>query len=225
MLDSLVSLLKSGTFWAALAVVIAGLPLALLGVRTLRRWSLQRYLNRERASHYSFDSDLTGGYLASVDRGLRGLRHLPQTEKDKAREKLKELIDALKRTHDTIVDALALFSIGKAETFFEKFDEHRVKFEKLMDKGAVAYGARTHCTEIVRIVSDLSSLIGEHSPAWKDINALRDSLEHRLKNPDTEVIVPIMDAILKQTKWVLELIADAISKGHRRKALQIKEWY
>lgn len=200
MIDSIVSLLKSGTFWAALAVLIAGVPLVISGVRTFRRRSLQRYSNRERASHsaHSLDWDLARGYSASVDSGLRGLQHLPQIEREKAREKLKKLIDELKRTHETIVDALSLFSIGKAKTFFEKFDERRVEFEKLIDKGIIVPQARTHCTEIERIVSDLSSLISENSDGWQDINALRYSLE----NPEREVIVPMMVAILYRTELV-----------------------
>jgi hypothetical protein len=221
-------------FWTAVGSIAAlfTLILALLQTTRMKYLRLQRIQNKERSFYDSVhrapinpepDSveAKTQGYLESVDRSLRGLKILPDTERQQAREKLKILISNLRATHETLVTVLEPFSTTDVKKFFEEFDSLNSKFSTLYYGGRIAHDARTHCSDVEQIVNDLSTMINSNNPGWQDISALRYSVVVQ----DREVIVPIMTSILDRTQLELSLIALAISAKDKSKAIWLKERY
>jgi hypothetical protein len=230
---------KEDWLWKAIGGVV-GLAAFIVALLTFLRgtgWRyrrLQRILDKERSFYAAIPSHqsavghtLVQGtaqtYFSAVNRGISGIDSLPPDARTVAREKLKALLLNLRTTHQTLVTILEPFSTGDAKKFLEEFDGFNTKFTTLYHGGQIAHDARTHCFEIEQVLDELRSKIQFTTPGWSDI----DSLGQSVVVQDTDVIVPIMTEILDRTQTELVLIAEAIRKGDKPRALALKEkfWF
>ena len=247
-LESLSDLLTSATFWTvvgAVAAVVALIPLAHRAVRKWRKRSLTNFLRQERAFYSDHaakrdrklaqryreiadrypnedmgEHDRTLRYLQDVRKGVKGLEELPRAEVDKAKEDLRQLIEQLRATHETLVDALQLFGAQDAERFFKEFDRFKTKFQSVYSNGQIL-GARTRSHQVQDLVFRLTDEIDSSVTGWDEVREFGVSVVVL----DREVIVPVMISVLERASVELDLISDAIDMGDKRRAISLKERY
>jgi hypothetical protein len=235
--DSPVSSLSPWLQPAALSAIVALLALLLthfVGRKRLRYWRLQRALNKERGFYStkraptgqpSADRSeaITGQYTSSVAAGLLGFEQLPEEALRETRSELRRLLSNLRATHATLVAALEPFSLTDARKFFEEFDSYSSRIATLYHGGQIPHDARTHCDEIEEVVSALAKKIQGSPAGWQKIEALRYSVVA----DDSDVIVPVMSAVLERAQLELDIIGQAIRERDFAKAVFLKErfWF
>jgi hypothetical protein len=231
--------LTEPVFWTAVGVfvAVAALLVNLLKGTHWRYIALQRRLKKERNFYDTFPNtrqppdpqsqpvltqdSLKQLYLNAVDRGLSGVEVLPVENRRKVSSELRDLISELQRTHQTLVDALELFSLLDAKAFFEGWRSAKSELSRKYHGGTIASDAHTHCSAVVNTVLDLCSQIPEEAPGYRRIEEITRSVISQ----DWEVIVPVMTSILERSQLELDLIAHSIEKGDKRRAIQLKEKY
>jgi hypothetical protein len=238
-------LFESETFWAAFSALVAfaalvggigGVVIAMLKAGKWRR--LQATLNKERKFYEEEARRVTPEpirlpeesaierYLSSIQTGLLAIAQLSDEQREKTKDKIRDLISHLRTTHTTLVEALKPFTTNDAKKFFEEFDLFNQNFGALYHAGNIPHDARTHCGDVVRIVDDLASKLepdttGAPSERIYKIRDIASSMEYA----DQELIVPIMTYILSKTEVELSLINSAIRDGDKHKAVWLKERY
>lgn len=235
--QNVTSMFKQPYFWAAVSAIVALLGFVfthLVGRRRMRYWLLQRLLDRERSFYTTmpmpqsgvfagFADPMTQQYLSSVAQGLLGFDALPPETVKESKSELRRLLSNLRSTHQTLVSALKPFSLTDAQKYFDEFDSFATEFATLYHGGQIPHDARTHCSEVDAVITELSQLIKSNAPGWSNIAALRSSVVVY----DQDVIIPLMVGILERTQGEVSILGQAIRDGDFRKAVYIKErfWF
>lgn len=224
---------QSEVFWSALGALVAFA--ALLGSATAgayalykvgRRRKLQRVLDKER-QFYEKQARRVGPpqestadqYIRDIRDGLRTIGKLDEKQRVATKVKLRELIDQLRATHKTLVEALKPFTTNDATVFLAQFDTFNQNFGALYHSGNIPHDARTHCGDVIEIVNELATQLGPNQ--WHPIQKIASSM----RSADEDIIVPVMQDILAKTEVELSLISSAIRDKEFKKALWLKERY
>jgi phosphoenolpyruvate carboxylase len=164
----------------------------------------------------------TGWYLHDVRQGVDGLaKIIPEGERLMVRSKLRHLLMELRVTHKTLAESLALFDTTDAERFFRDFDKFATDFGTVYASNVVASTARTHCSDIIDLISQITSTIPERTPGRQEI----EELGHSVVVSDDDVIVPVMHSLLEGTRKVIDSIRQSIQDDKQRQAIVEKEQY
>lgn len=225
-------------FWSAFGALVAFAALlgsAATGTYALfkagRRRRLQGMLDKERqfyekqarrvvpASRRPSQESTADQYIRGIRDGLTTIGKLDEKQRAATKDKLRELIDQLRATHATLVEALKPFTTNDATVFFEQFDTFNQNFGALYHSGNIPHDARTHCGDVVEIVNELATQLAPNQ--WHPIRDIASSMQ----SADEDIIVPVMQDILARTEVELSLISSAIRDKEFEKALWLKERY
>lgn len=227
---------QSEVFWSAFSALVAFAALfgsaaagtyALFKAVTRRR--LQSVLDKERQFYekqarrvelITNRQPTADQYIRDIKDGLTIIGKMDEKQRVAAKDKLRELIDQLRATHATLVEALKPFTTNKVTVFFEEFDAFNQNFGSLYNSGNIPHNARTHCGEVVDIVNELAAQLAPPNQ-WHPIQSIASSMQ----SADEDIIVPVMLEILSRTEVELSLISSAIRDKEFKKALWLKERY
>lgn len=236
---------KSETFWAAFSALVAFVALAVSiavpGIAMFKagKWRrLQAALDKERKFYEERarrvtpepirlpEESATDRYLSSIQNGLLAIAQLSDEQREKTKDKIRNLISQLRATHTTLVQTLKPFTANDAKKFFDEFDAFNQNFGAIYNAGNIPHDARTHCGDVVRIVNDLASKLESDTTGGpsEQINKVRN-ISYSMEYADQEVIVPMMTYIFSKTEVELSLINSAIRDGDKNKAVWLKERY
>lgn len=229
---------QSDVFWSAFGALVAfagllgSIAAGMYGLfKAVRRRRLQVVLDNERKFYQqkarrvvpTFDGSptepLANQYIRSIRDGLATIGNLDEKQRATTKKQLRELIDQLRATHATLVEALKPFTTNDATEFFDQFDKFNMNFGALYDSGSIPHNARTHCGDVVELVNQLASQLAPNE--WHPIQYIASSMQ----SADEDIIVPIMQGILAQTEIELSLIDSLIQDREFEKALWLKERY
>lgn len=239
------TIISSEIFWSAFGALVAfaalvgsigGAVIALLRVRKTRQF--QTTLDKERKFYEEQARRVTpetiklpeesaiDKYISSIQNGLLAISQLSDEQREKVKDKIRDLISQLRATHTTLVEALKPFTTNDAKKFFDEFDLFNQNFGALYNAGNIPHEARTHCGDVVQIINDLVSKLeadtnGASSEQIYKIRQIAYSMEYA----DQELIVPIMRYIFSKTEVELSLINSAIRDENKNKAIWLKERY
>lgn len=229
---------QSEVFWSAFGALVAFgalLGSAAAGTYALlkagRRRRLQGVLDKERqfyekvarrvvaAPKGPLQESTADQYIRGIRDGLATIAKLDEKQRAATKAKLRELIDQLRATHRTLVEALKPFTTNEATVFFEQFDTFNQNFGALYHSGNIPHQARTHCGDVVEIVNELATQLAPNG--WHPIRDIASSMQ----TADEDIIVPVMLDIFTRTEVELSLIGSAIRDKEFEKALWLKERY
>lgn len=235
----------SQIFWAAFAALVAFATLLGVNARVIIIWlnagklkRLQASLDKERKLYEMYamqvateiiklpEESAIESYLTAIKDGVLAIAELPDDKREKIKDKVRKLISELQKTHETLVRSLKLFTTNSAKIFFDDFEKFNDDFDVLYQSGTINNTARTHCSQVVEIVNEITEsiakdIVGNTPDYIESIRKIGWSMEYA----DQKAIVPIMQYILSKTKVELSLIKSALLEGDKYKAIWLKERY